>query len=74
MALPESLMALEKLNITLKDANAKLLTQSRALYKDMTQVGLSTEAGKKRLADLDKNLQALVETDIIERCFRPIRA
>lgn len=67
VALPESLMALEKLNITLKDANAKLLTQSRALYKDMTQVGLSTEAGKKRLADLDKNLQALVETDIIER-------
>lgn len=67
VALPESLMALEKLNITLKDANAKLLTQSRALYKDMTQVGLSTEAGKKSLADLDKNLQALVETDIIER-------
>ncbi|NVZ72411.1 membrane-targeted effector domain-containing toxin [Pseudomonas costantinii] len=70
IALPEALLALEKLNATLKKANLDLLSQSRTLYQDLAQANLTTDQGKRRLAqqvaNLNKQLQALDETSTID--------
>ncbi|TFY89447.1 toxin [Pseudomonas nabeulensis] len=66
VTLPQTLQDLEKLNTTLMHANATLFTQSHALYQDLNQADLTSEAGKKRLADLPGKLTHLEETSTLE--------
>ncbi|WP_339531211.1 MULTISPECIES: membrane-targeted effector domain-containing toxin [unclassified Pseudomonas] len=61
--LPHTLQALEKVNATLKQANAAFFTQARALYKGLAEDDTSLARLK---TNLDQQLQTLDETSRVE--------